>query len=371
MSGTSARRIGAQPFLVAASLVVILAGLRAAAELILPLLVAVFLALLSLPLLRWLRSHGARLWLAVLVTFLADVLLLAGFVFLLVGAVMDLAEVAPIYLEKLFLKAQAVLSRLDARGLPVGQWFALERLEEGRLLDMAGKVLRQTVTGAASLLSYLILVLLTTVFLLAEGARFRAKLQAALGGRRYDPRRLLQATREIQHYLGIKTLVSAAMGLLMGGWVGVTGVDYAVLWAILAFLLHYIPMVGGFVAAIPPILLALVQYGGGRAALVALGYLVANTVLGNVVEPALMGRRFGLSTLVVFLSLAFWGWLWGPVGMFLSVPLTMVLKILCEHTSNLRWIAVLLGSVPEQASGQDLPAGDPEPAEAEPAPAPR
>ena len=108
--------------------------------------------------------------------------------------------------------------------------------------------------------------------------------------------------------------------------------------------MHYIPSIGAIIAAIPPVVIALVQFGPGAAAGVALGYLVIDTVLGNMIEPTLMGKRFGLSVLVVFMSLLFWGFLWGPVGMLLSVPLTIIVKIVLENTEDLRWVAILLGT---------------------------
>jgi predicted PurR-regulated permease PerM len=108
--------------------------------------------------------------------------------------------------------------------------------------------------------------------------------------------------------------------------------------------LNYIPNIGSIIAAVPAVLLALVQLGLGPALLVGLGYLVVNTLLGNIVEPNLMGRAVGLSTLVVFLSLVFWGWVWGPVGMLLSVPLTMMIKIALESSDDLKWVALIIDS---------------------------
>ena len=105
---------------------------------------------------------------------------------------------------------------------------------------------------------------------------------------------------------------------------------------------------GSILAAIAPVMLALIEGGTGRALAVAIVFLVINISLGNLLEPYLMGRRLGLSTLVVFLSLIFWGWVWGPVGMLLSVPLTMIVKIMLENTEDLAWIAVLLGSGPKR-----------------------
>jgi predicted PurR-regulated permease PerM len=133
------------------------------------------------------------------------------------------------------------------------------------------------------------------------------------------------------------------------------GVDYPVLWGVIAFMLNFVPNIGSVIAAIPAVLMALIQFGYVSAGWVALVYVVVNGVYGNLVEPKLMGRSLGLSTLVVFLSLVFWGWLLGPVGMFLSVPLTMTMKIAFEASDESRWLAVLLGSE------DDLPLDTPVP----------
>jgi predicted PurR-regulated permease PerM len=116
---------------------------------------------------------------------------------------------------------------------------------------------------------------------------------------------------------------------------------------LIAFLLNYIPTVGSIIAAIPAVLLSLILVGtAGHAVLVTLGYVVVNTLFGNILEPNLMGRRLGLSTLVVILSLLFWGWAWGPLGALLSVPLTVVVKIWLENTHDLKWVAILLDKAP-------------------------
>ena len=137
--------------------------------------------------------------------------------------------------------------------------------------------------------------------------------------------------------------MSLTTGILIGAAMKLLDVDFPLLWGVLAFLLNYIPNLGSMLAAIPPVLLATVQLGIGRAILVAIVFGVVNVVMGTFIEPHLMGRQLGLSTLVVFLSLVFWGWVWGPIGMLLSVPLTVILKIMLENTEDFRWIAVLLG----------------------------
>ena len=151
---------------------------------------------------------------------------------------------------------------------------------------------------------------------------------------------------EVQEYLGIKTFISLATGILLGAWCWVMGLDFPVLLGLMAFVLNYVPTVGSIIASAPAILLALIQVGFGHAVLVGAGFFAVNGVFGNLIEPNLLGRRLGLSTLVVILSLIFWGWVWGPVGALLAVPLTMIVKIMLENTSDLRWVAVLLDKAP-------------------------
>ena len=159
--------------------------------------------------------------------------------------------------------------------------------------------------------------------------------------------------KSVNSYLVIKTLVSLGTGLLIGGWLWFLGVDHFLLWAVLAFLLNYIPNIGSIIAAIPAVLMAFVQFGFGVAGLVAGGFILVNTVMGNMVEPRLMGRGLGLSTLVVFLSLIFWGWLLGSVGMLLSVPLTMIVKIALETRTETNWLAILLSSDVEESTASN------------------
>jgi predicted PurR-regulated permease PerM len=130
---------------------------------------------------------------------------------------------------------------------------------------------------------------------------------------------------------------------LAGGLCAVVGVDFPVLWGVLAFFLNYVPNIGSIVAAIPPTLLALLGLGGGASFAILTGYVVINNVLGNIVEPRVMGQGLGLSPFAVLLSLVFWGWVLGPIGMLLSIPLTMAVKIAMESGDQTRWIAVLLG----------------------------
>ena len=141
------------------------------------------------------------------------------------------------------------------------------------------------------------------------------------------------------------------------------GVEFPVIWGLLAFLLNYIPTIGSIAAGIIPSLVALVQLGPGWAVAVALCYIGINSLLGSFIEPVLLGNRFGLSTVMVLVSVLFWGWVWDAVGMFLAVPLTMMIKIMMEQSDDFRWVSVLISqNAPEddrekESEPEPLPAG--------------
>ncbi len=333
---------GVRFLLIAASLVVVVAGLRAAAPVVLPFLMSLFLAILSLPLLVWLRDHRVPAALAVLLTILINIAALAGIVVIVSGSVQSFADEAPKYADRLQQMGATLAAWLQGRGIEVPPGMARDLVHPGAVLTLVG----DTVNSVAGVLSNFVLVLLTIIFILFEITQFPEKLRLAFGRQDRESDNFAKITREVQRYLVVKTLISLATGVLIGAWVAIVGLDFPVFWGLIAFLFNYIPNLGSILAAVPALLLATVQLGLGEAALVGLGYVAVNVVLGNFVEPYFMGRRLGLSPLVIFLSLVFWGWLWGPVGMLLSVPLTMVVKILMENSEEFRWVAVLLAANP-------------------------
>jgi predicted PurR-regulated permease PerM len=155
---------------------------------------------------------------------------------------------------------------------------------------------------------------------------------------------LREISSKIKSYMVLKALISLFTGIVI--WIALSfiGTDYAFLWGVLAFLFNFIPNIGSIIAAVPAVFISLVQLGSMSALLVTLLYVVVNITIGSIIEPKIMGKGLGLSTLVVFLSLLFWGWLLGIVGMLLSIPLTIMAKIIFDSNKNTRWISVLLGS---------------------------
>lgn len=206
------------------------------------------------------------------------------------------------------------------------------------------------VTGIASSLatavSSLLVVTILLCFMLLEAETFPTKLEVAFGAERGPMAKLREYELDLQRYLVVKTLISAATGIAVGILCWALHVEFPLLLGVIAFLLNFIPTIGSIIASVPAMMIAGVTYGLGQAAMVGLGFLVINMLLGNILEPQVMGKKLGLAPLVVVISLVFWGWIWGPVGMILSVPLTMALKIYLEHTKNFQWAAILLGREP-------------------------
>jgi predicted PurR-regulated permease PerM len=356
--------------MVAASLVIVVAGLREIKPIVLPLVVACLLSVLSSPLLGWLIVRRVPKFISVLVTVLSNVAVLVVLLLLVGGSLRAFSNTLPVYQERLETKARDTFNWLELRGINTSEfnWLREGSLDDATLgplstesptdppVDNPGlgliniaslvDVLASTLRGLASLMAMAFLIFVMMVFILFEASGFPHRLELALGWEKKELRRMWRAKREIQHYLGIKTIISLATGTLIYLWVVFMGVEFPLLWGLIAFLLNYIPSLGSIIASIPATVITLIETGPGKALLVLLGYLLVNVVFGNVIEPHLMGRQFGISTLVVFLSLVFWGWVWGPVGMLLSVPLTMILKIMLEHTEDMRWIAQLISANP-------------------------
>ena len=336
--------------------VILIQGLRFAEPIVLPVALAGFLAIICLPVVLWLQKKRIPLMAAIPMTVLA----VAGVfgLLILVGS-QQLTELQ----VRLVAQAQAIEPVIDKWLLVIEDRFALP--EEGGIkaavlglmnISTMASLATGATTWALSFVSSTFLVFLILAFGLGEAAVFPRKLGAIAGDVTASNERLSTIVGEVQGYLVIKTLVSLATGVLLGLVTWAMGLKLPILLGLIAFVFNYVPTIGSVLASIPALALALIEVEpvtGGflgfdlqRTVIVGLGYLTVNIVFGNWLEPTLMGRRLGLSTLVVVLSLVFWGWLWGPIGALLSVPLTMVVKIMLENTKDLKWVAVLLDKAP-------------------------
>jgi len=386
----------AKILVVLASLVLVIAGAKAATDFVVPILLAFFIATVSFPITNWLREHRVPRTLAVFITVLVDFAFLAGVVLLGImlvgelqtkwetkyyqitkdrveqaadstsdlmdkwgmltkGAVEDTIELAESGAEVLVVptaegETAEAEDRVVEEVVPIANVSARKGIEilTNELLQYlsVNKVLQLGTDFLGKLVSFLgttFIVMLLTVFMLSEARMFGRRFNAICEASGPNLQRLLSAAKDIQRYLGIKTLISLLTGFLAGVLCWSLNLEFPLLWGILAFALNYIPAVGSVIAGIPPVLLSLLVYGDWKHALmVAGGYLLINGVLGNFLEPTLLGRRFGISTLVVVVSVIFWGWIWGPIGMLLAVPLTMLVKVALDNSADFRWIAVAI-----------------------------
>lgn len=333
---------GTRLLLTVAALVLVLAGMKAAEEVLVPLVFSAFIATLTSPAVLWLEQKRVPGVFAVGLVVLGVVIVMVGLVSVLGGSVNAFVASIPRYQERLNQSLGQYIEVLDGFGITVSAENLRRMVNPAQIMDIAGEL----VTQLTAMLSDTLLILFTLAFMLFEVAGFPKKLRRALGNPDADLSRYAALAAEVKRYVVIKSYLSVATGLVLGLFLGFQGVDFAILWALIVFLLNYIPTIGSIIAAVPPTLLALVQFGAGSALVTASGFVVVNTVIGNVIEPRLMGKKLGLSTLVVWLSLVFWGWLWGPMGMLLSVPLTMIVKILLESSEQFRSVAMLMDQPP-------------------------
>lgn len=322
-----------------AAFVILVAGLREAQPILVPFLLSAFIAVIAMPPLVFLQHRHIPKGVA-LTLVIGGVVGIGMLMGALVGsAVDDFSAQLPTYQAKLEVQTVNFLNWLAGLGIEISREVVNNLLDPAKAMKMAA----QGLNTLGGLLTNAFLILLTVIFILLEASSFPTKLRLIFDDPEHSFGQLERFTDNIKRYMAIKTGTSLLTGIVITVWLWVIGVDYPVLWGTLAFLLNYVPNIGSIIAAIPALLLALVQLGPGAVLWSAIGYLVVNNLVGNVIEPRFMGRGLGLSTLVVFLSLVFWGWVLGPVGMFLSVPLTMTLKIALDSSEETRWIAILLG----------------------------
>ncbi len=333
--------------LTAAAVVVVIAGMRASAGILVPFLLAVFVAVISAPLYQGMRRRG----LPSLVALLALVLLLVAAMLLLFGvierAVGVLSGNLPDYLAAFSAQTDKVWAWLDSHGLELPEATLSDSFNPQILLRHAG-----TVAGMlGDVLVTTFIVVLVAIFILLEGSALPEKMRGLHGLSSATWNRLSQIVADVRRYMFLKTIMSLRTGALFALWLLAVGVDFPIALGVLAFALNYIPNIGSIVAAVPGILLAFIEFGLGTAAITTVAYVVINIGVSNGIEPRYLGHGLGLSPLVVIISVLFWGWVLGPMGMLLAVPLTMSLKIALESDEHTHWLAQLMSGPPHKRAG--------------------
>lgn len=326
-------------FIVMASIVIVLAGVKLAAGILVPFLLSLFIAIILSPAYNFFKSKGIPDILSmsiVMIIFLLFVMLVAR---LIGNSITDFSANIDQYLQRLtdYYKALSIFTQKLGLEIPVDEIASIVNTKQIMLFS------KSLLESLSSVFTNSFVVIFTVIFMLLESTHFVQKINFT-DNNQETMKHINQIFTQIKSYMVLKALVSLLTGLIVWISLYLIGTDYAFLWGVFAFLLNFIPNIGSIIAAVPAVLITLVQLGGISALIVSGLYVVINVIVGSVIEPKVMGRGLGLSTLVVFLSLIFWGWLLGLVGMLLSIPLTIMLKIIFNANEKTQWLSVLLGN---------------------------
>ncbi len=327
---------GVRFWIITTGVIVAFAAMKQASHIVNIILLAAFLTAISMAPLNWLKKKGVNTAIANLLVVLI-VVAVVGLISLVIGAsVSNFSEKLPAYQLKFEELWNSIIAGLHDYGFVDKTVEADDSFKSGSLLPMAAPL----ASGFGSLVSGALVVFLFFVFMIMESEMFIKKLSYVS---KDSSKEAELVVRKLRNYFGIKTITSLATGILIGVMLYFLDIDFPVLWGFLAFILNYIPSIGSFIAAIPAILIAILIHGPGSALIVMIGYLVINTIIGNVIEPQLMGKNLGISPLIVFFSMIFFGYILGPIGMLIATPLTIIIKIVFESREVTRNLGVILG----------------------------
>lgn len=323
-----------------ASFVIVIAGLKSAGEIVSPFLLALFIAAMSAPAIFWLESKGLARIIAFLIVTLLVSALFSLIVLLIASSLNSFLSQLPELQSRLLTLLGNMVTFLNA--LDFGFNFDLSQMPEtfqpAYVINALGGVLR----SLSKLLSSSFLIFLMVAFILFETTSLGIKMDLILGERSKERESIVSFIEKLKRYIAIKSLASMATGLFIGILLSLIGVKYALLWGFIAFVLNYIPAIGSIVAAIPAILVSFVEHDVQTVFMVIAVFASINIAIGNVIEPRFLGKGLGLSPLVILLSLIFWGWVLGYIGMFLAVPITVSIVMALELSPQTRWIAIIL-----------------------------
>ena len=328
------------PVIKLAALIIIIAGVIYAKSIIAPFILALFISIICAQPIAWLEKKKVPKWLALIIVILGLILLFSGFSIFIGGTLASFSSNVSEYESTLKTIIISVIQYLNEHGINIPQDQVSNLVQPAKILEFTAGALNRIFKMAGSTF----LIFLIIFFILTELKSFPIKAKAITSVSGKPITYFSDIIKNIRHYLWIKTLFCLLIGTLIYIALLIIGVRYALLWALIAFLMSYIPHIGSIFAAIPAVLFALVQSGLGDALWTLGSFMLIYNIIGNFVEPRIMGKGLGLSTLVVFLSLIIWGFILGPVGMFLSIPITMAIKIIMEHNEKTLWIAILLGT---------------------------
>ena len=326
----------ARMLFVLAAAVVVLVGVRLSAPVLNPILFAVVFALLFAPVYGWLQRRLPT-GVALLLTFVGLLIIILGLVVLLSASISRFTGRLTFYTQQLngqLADLQGLLDRLGLSGVDLS-----EAVNTSALVGAIGAVL----SGISGFLSSLFLILMIMLFLLGESSAMMERLRTSVAQDNPQVARLTVIGQSVALSFGLRTIVNLVTALGITLVLLLLGVDFPLLWGVLVFFLSFIPYIGLVLAVAPAVVLALAEFGLGRAIIVIVAVVVINVLAENVLSPVLMGRGLELSPTIVFLSFIFWAWLLGGPGAFLALPLTLFVAIMLGSFPETRWLASLMG----------------------------
>lgn len=339
MAGTNLKKL--TPTMVGvAAFMIILAGMKQAQSFLNPFLLALFITIICAQPIFWLKKKNVSSGLAVLIVIIGLLAVYTGLNWLVGSSLSLFIRDASKYSESLKEITESSGRFFSERGINIAVFGGAGSMDPAKVMVYT----RTVVSHIREMVSNEITFVFLTIFLLTEIDGIRLKIMVMVKGSDATPEYWQNIGRKIRHYLSIKTMTSLATGVFVGLSLAIIGVDYPILWGLVAFLLNYIPTIGSIIAAIPGITFSLLQLGFPATFWTVGIYIFTNVAIGSVLEPRIMGKGMGLSAFTVFFGLIFWGFILGPIGMFLSVPITMAVKIILDYNPKTKWIAVMLGT---------------------------
>ena len=319
-----------------AGVVIIVAGLKAFADVLSPAIMAVFFSLLCVPLYQWLQRKGLGSGLALLVMVLLLLAIFIGLGWLVMSSFTVLLETLPTYTANMQAEvgniAHSVSGLLDAE--------QVQRVGNDVVALLSGMA-RGGLTTAVNLVAVGLVILVLLVFIISESSKYPARLKRGLG----EDNELLSNVNDFRdsliHYFVARIKVNTVTGVGVLIMLLVAGVDAALLWAVLAIFLSFIPYFGLIIAAAPAVILAFAQFGLPMAVAIAVGYLIINQIIEQVVAPKVIADDISLSPAVTFFALFFWGWVFNFLGVMLAAPLTVLVIMILSNYPETRWLAIM------------------------------
>lgn len=312
-------------------------GMRELASILLPILFSLFATVIFAPLIQRLQKRGINPALSIALVILLFLMIVAGIGFIVINALLDFNVLIPVYQSRLTEALNSLGSYIPS----------IENLSLGSIIRDIGLFLLASVasifTGTVSAATTVGLIVITTMFLLIDAVGISKKVQREVEEHFVLAANFKGLSHNFINFMVIRTETNLVMGIGTAVILLIGNIEFAILWGFLAFLLGYIPYVGLLFATIPPALLALLQYGPLGALAVIAGIMIINALSENLVFPSLAGKGLELSPSVIFLSLIYWGFVFGPAGALLSTPLTMVVRTILESFEETHWIAQLMG----------------------------